>query len=84
VSSGGYQIMDMTFEQILKLALVWLGIFAVVGGIVSQTTAGVSGRGFMEGMWKGIEWFMYAVLGIAVIFAVIWGIGMMSTAINVN
>jgi len=74
----------MDSGSVIKLILVWLAIFAVVGGIIAQTTGGVSGRGFMEGMWKGVEWYFIVLLGIGIIVAVIWGVGMMSTAINSN
>jgi len=75
---------DMDSGSIVRLILVWLAVFAVVGGIIAQTTGGVSGRGFMEGMWKGVEWYFIVLLGIGIIIAVIWGVGMMSTAINSN
>ena len=75
---------DMDSGSIVRLILVWLAVFAVVGGIIAQTTGGVSGRGFMEGMWKGVEWYFIVLLGIGIIIAVIWGVGMMSTAINAN
>ncbi len=73
---------DLEAGSVIKFALVWLAVFAMVGGFVSQSTAGVSGRGFVEGMWKGVEWFFIVVVGILVIMAVMWGMGMMSNAVN--
>ena len=66
----------------LKFALVWLAIFAVIGGIISQTSGGMSGRGFMEGMWKGLEWYFIVVVAWVVLVGVYFGIGMISTALN--
>ena len=73
---------DMDSGSVIKLILVWLAVFAVVGGIIAQTTGGVSGRGFMEGMWKGVEIYFIVLLVIGIIIAVMWGMGMMSSAIN--
>ena len=74
----------MDSGSVIKLILVWLAIFGIVGGIIAQTSGGVSGRGFMEGVWKGVEIYFIVLLGIGIIIAVIWGVGMMSTAINSN
>jgi len=73
---------EWTFQQWLTNGLVLLAIFAVVGGIVSQTSGGMSGRGFMEGMWKGVEWFFIAVVGVGVLFGVLWIMGLTSNALN--
>jgi hypothetical protein len=73
---------DWTWDQLLRTALVLLVIFAMVGGIVSQTSGGVSGRGFLEGMWKGVEWFLIMVVGIAVIYGILFVMGMTSNALN--
>jgi hypothetical protein len=73
---------DWTWDQLLRTALVLLVIFAMVGGIVSQTSGGVSGRGFFEGMWKGVEWFLIMVVGIAVIYGILFVMGMTSNALN--
>ena len=75
---------DMSAEAIIKGALVWLAVFAFIGGMVAQSSAGVSGRGFVEGMWKGVEWFFIAAVAVLVVVAIIWGTGMMSTAVNSN
>jgi len=75
-------MVDWTFEQWLTNGLILLAIFAVVGGIVSQTSAGMSGRGFMEGMWKGVEWFFIVVLGVGVLYGVLWVMGLTSNALN--
>ncbi len=73
---------DWSFAEWLKFALVWLAIFAVIGGIISQTTGGMSGRGFMEGMWKGVEWYFIVVVVCVVLVGVLWGMGMISTTLN--
>ncbi|MCX6647568.1 MAG: hypothetical protein NTY09_14590 [bacterium] len=78
------KMFDMSFAQGTKMVLTFLVIFAVVGGIVSQTTQGASGRGFMEGMWKGVEIYFLVLVGIGVIFLVMLGMGMVSTAVNTS
>ncbi len=75
-------MLDWDFAQWSKFLLTALAIFALIGGITSQTSAGVSGRGFLEGMWKGTEWFL---IGVAIAIAgvgVLWGMGMISNALN--
>jgi hypothetical protein len=76
------KMFDMSFAQTTKMVLTFLVIFAVVGGIVSQTTQGASSRGFMEGMWKGVEIFFLVLVVIGVIFLVMLGMGMVSNSIN--
>lgn len=73
---------DWTFDQLLRTGLVLLVIFALIGGIVSQTSGGVSGRGFLEGMWKGVEWFLIMVVGIAVLYGILAIMGLTSNALN--
>jgi len=75
-------MLNWSFIEWLKFALVWLAIFAVIGGIISQTSAGMSGRGFMEGMWKGVEWYFIVVVVCVVLLGVLWGMGMISTTLN--
>jgi len=70
------------FVEWLKFAGVWAAVFAVVGGIITQTSGGISGRGFMEGMWKGIEWFFLAAVGVVVIWGIFQIMGVATTSIN--
>jgi hypothetical protein len=74
--------LDWTFADWLKMGVIWLVVFAVIGGIVSQTAGGVSGRGFWEGMWKGVEWFFIVVVGVCVLFGILYVMGMTSSALN--
>jgi len=75
-------MLDWTWDQWGRFALIWAGVFAVVGGIVAQSSGGISGRGFMEGMWKGIEIFFLVCLIIGIIMAVLFGMGMISNTLN--
>ena len=75
-------MLDWTFDQWVKTGLILLVIFGAVGGIVSQTSGGVSGRGFMEGVWKGVEWFLILVVGVALLFGIAWVMGLTSNALN--
>ncbi|HEX9745354.1 MAG TPA: hypothetical protein VGB30_07995 [bacterium] len=73
---------DWDFATWMRVGLTWLAIFAVIGGIVSQTSGGASGRGFVEGMWKGVEiFFLVAVAGF-VIYGAMLALGMISTTVN--
>ncbi len=76
--------LDWTFADWLRIGGVWLVIFAVVGGIISQTSGGVSGRGFFEGMWKGVEWFLIVVVAIIVLMGVAFVMGMTTGALNTS
>jgi len=73
---------EWNFAQWLRFALIWLGIFAVIGGIISQGSGGASGRGFFEGMWKGVEIFFLVVLIIGVLGACFWGMTAISSSLN--
>lgn len=73
---------EWDFAQWLKFGGTWLAIFAFVGGIIAQTSGGVSGAGFREGMWKGVEVFfvVLAIIGVGIgAFAVI---AMVSNSVN--
>jgi hypothetical protein len=70
------------FSQWVKFGLVWAGVFAIFGGIIAQTTEGASGRGFVEGMWKGIEWFLIVVVGIAACIGVWYGVMSLASSLN--
>jgi len=73
---------DWGFQEWLKFAAVWAVIFAIVGGIVAQTTEGMSWNGFVAGLWKGIEWFFIAAVVVLVLF---WGwVGLMTLAGTLN
>jgi len=73
---------DWTFDQLLKTGLTLLVIFAFLGGIISQSSGGMSGRGFLEGMWKGVEWFLIMVVGIGILYGILAVMGMTSSALN--
>ena len=73
---------DIDWPQLFKTTGVILVVFMMVGGIVSQTTHGVSGAGFKEGMWKGVEWFFIALVAVVVVVAVVAVMGNISNAIN--
>ncbi len=76
------KMFNMDFAAGMKFALTALAIFAVIGGITAQTTQGASGRGFMEGMWKGVEIFFLAALGVGILYAILWGMGIINTQLN--
>jgi len=73
---------EWQFQEWLRFGLVTLAIFAGVSGIVSQTTQGASGRGFMEGMWKGVEWWFIALVVVAVLYGAAPMMGITATAVN--
>jgi hypothetical protein len=73
---------NWTWAEWGKFALIWAGVFALIGGIVAQTQGGASGRGFAEGMWKGIEIFFLVCLVVGIIIAVLWGMGNISNTLN--
>ena len=73
---------DWSWEQWVRVGFIWAGIFALCGGIIAQMTEGMSGRGFVEGMWKGIEWF-FIVVGAGLILFLAW-LGMMNLASSLN
>jgi len=75
-------LLEWTFADWLRIGVIWLVVFAVIGGIVSQTAGGVSGRGFWEGVWKGVEWFLIVVVCICVLFGILYVMGMTSSALN--
>ena len=73
---------DWGWDQWMRFTLTWAAIFAIGGGIISQTTEGVSGRGFVEGMWKGIEWFFIVVVGIGILWLAWMGLMQLSSSLN--
>ncbi len=73
-----------TWADGLKFALGTAAAFAIVGGIVSQTSGGVSGRGFWEGMWKGIEWWFIALAIVGIIIGGMWVLGFTANQLNTN
>ena len=70
------------FSDWLRNGALWLGIFAGIGGIVSLTTTGASGRGFIEGAWKGIEVFFIAAAVILLGWGALYFLGMVSNSVN--
>lgn len=73
---------EWDFAQWSRFLITTAIIFMIVGGIVSQTTEGASARGFMEGMWKGIEWFLIGVIGIGIVIAAWYGIMTLASSMN--
>lgn len=73
---------DMTAAEGFRFALIACIVFAVVGGIVSQSSQGASAKGFWEGMWKGVEIFFLVLVAIGIIYAVLLGMGMINTTLN--
>ena len=73
---------EWTFSEWLRFGLIWLAIFGFVGGIIAQTSGGISGRGFMEGVWKGVEIFALIVVIILVLIGVFWGLNSIASTLN--
>ena len=73
---------DWTMAQWAKNLVIIAAVFAIMGGIIAQTTEGASGRGFLEGMWKGIEWFLIIGISAAVLFGAWVGIMTLSGSLN--
>jgi hypothetical protein len=73
---------DWGTEQWLRAGLIWLGVFALGGGIIAQTSEGASWNGFMAGMWKGVEWFLIIVVVGAVLFFGWLGIMHLASSMN--
>ena len=71
-----------TMAQWAKNLVIIAAVFAIMGGIIAQTTEGASGRGFLEGMWKGIEWFLIIGISAAVLFGAWVGIMTLSGSLN--
>jgi hypothetical protein len=82
LNSSEGKMADWDFSQWLRFMLIWLAVFAGIGGIISQTNSGASGRGFLEGMWKGVEVFFIVAVIIGVIYGVLVMMGVISTALN--
>ncbi len=75
--------MDITdWDSVLKVSLTALAIFCVIGGIVSQTSGGASGRGFMEGVWKGVEWWFIGVVALGIFIGVWYVIAVTANQLN--
>ncbi len=73
---------DWGFQDWLRVGLIWLGIFAIGGGIIAQTSEGASWNGFVAGMWKGVEWFLIIVVSGTILF---WSwVGVMNLASSLN
>jgi hypothetical protein len=70
------------FSDWLRAGLIWAAIFAVGGGIIAQTSEGASGRGFVEGMWKGLEWFAIIVVSGCVLVGAYYGVLAVAGSMN--
>lgn len=83
IREGDRKLMEnWSWDQWLHVGIFWLGLFAVVGGIVSLTSGGLSGRGFIEGLWKGVEWFFIVLIVIAVGYGALLVLGLIGNALN--
>jgi hypothetical protein len=72
------------WDLTMRLGIGTLVVFCIVGGIVAQTSGGASGRGFMEGMWKGVEWWFIALVVFGLILGAFWVMGFTSNQLNSN
>jgi hypothetical protein len=70
------------FAHWLHFGGIMLIIFVICGGIISQTTEGMSWQGWMAGMWKGVEWFLIVVFVGAALFFGYLGIMYVASSMN--
>jgi hypothetical protein len=76
------QMQDWGIQEWFRVAVIWAVIFAIVGGIISQSTEGMSWNGFVAGLWKGIEWFFIVAVVILVLFGAWYGLMILASTLN--